>query len=239
MQFIETTHKYIDNGKEYTPVTYFIKSFQEYVDWDAKCREKAKKLGITYEELRAQWDKTRDDAASRGTEFHRIKEQEYLNGKGIVIDNTLCPVSSAEIVNGIKHDDNMVLSDNTVYVEKLIWSNKYMVCGQADLIEVVNGKIYIKDYKTNAELKFEGFKNKRMKAPINHMQDCNMSHYYLQLNTYMHMLMQKNRHLKFGGMEILHVKFNEDGSHKITPYPVPKLINEVKAMFEYFSRKRK
>ena len=54
--------------------------------------------------------------------------------------------------NGIKEDKEMKLQDNTVYSEKMIWSKKYGICGTADLVEVVNGRINIKDYKTNAKL---------------------------------------------------------------------------------------
>ena len=117
MQFIESTHKYVEDGRQYTPVTYFVKFFQPWVDWDQKCRDKAAKLGITFEELRAQWDKTRDDAANKGTAYHKMKEMEYLNGKGIVIDNTLCPVVSSEVKGDIKEDSSMLLQDNTVYTE--------------------------------------------------------------------------------------------------------------------------
>lgn len=245
MQFIESTHKYIEDGKVYTPVTYFLKSFQEYVDWDAECRKKAKKLGITYEELRAQWDKKRDDAAARGTAYHKKKEMEYLNGKGIVIENTLCPVSSVPTINDIKEDNSMRLEDNTVYCEKMIWSKKYGVCGTADLVEVVNGKINVKDYKTNEKLEWASYKHpvlgsKKLKFPVNGLDDCNGSLYSLQINVYMYMLLQQNRHLKMGDMEILHVIMDSEGEHFMTvPYKVKNLQREVKAMLEAFAAKTK
>lgn len=240
MQFIESEHSYVQDGIKYTPVTYFIKSFVPYVDWDKMCRIKAAKLGIPFQELRAQWNKTRDDASSKGTAYHKKKELEYLSNNGIVIEDTLCPVVTAPTKKGVKNDEDMVLQNNTVYVEKMVWNTEYGICGTADLVEVVNGKVYVKDYKTNTELKFQGFKGAKMKAPVSHLQDCNYNHYQLQLNTYMYMLLQHNRHLKFGGMQILHVLFDEDGNYKETKvYNVEKMADVIKKMMKAFKSKRR
>lgn len=244
MQFIESVHKYIENGTEYTPVTYFLKSFEEWVDWDNECKKKAKKLGITYEELKKQWDDKRDKSAEKGTAYHKMKEIEYLNGKGIVIENTLCPVSSVPTIEGVKNDDSMKLDDNTVYCEKMVWSNKYRICGTADLVEVFDGKVYVKDYKTNEKLDKESYKHpiygyKKLKFPVNSLDDCNFNKYQLQLNTYMYLLLQQNRNLKFGGMEILHVIFDDDLNYKETIiHPVKPMAAEIKAMMENFAKKK-
>jgi hypothetical protein len=242
MRFIEETHKYTEDNLDYIPVTYFLKSFQPWVDWDKEAEKKAKKLGLTKEELLKQWDEKKNKAAERGTAFHKIMEDMYLNSKEIVVDNTACPVSAVATVDGVKEDTSMKLQDNTVYTEKMIWSPKYRICGTADLVEVINGKINVKDYKTNEKLDWEGWKHpilgtKRLKMPVSHLDDCNGSIYTLQINTYMYMLLQQNRHLKIGDMKILHVAFTEDG-HNIVEHPVRNMQQEVKAMLEAFKLKR-
>lgn len=243
MKFYEDIHKYIEDDLEYTPVTYFLKSFQQWVDWDKEAEKKAKKLGITKEELLKQWDDKKKQAAERGTAFHKKMEDKYNSSNTIQVCDTNCCVSSIPTVNGVKEDASMKLEDNTVYTEKMIWSKKFRLCGTADLVEVANGKITIKDYKTNASLDWESWKHpvlgsKKLRYPVNSLDDCNGSIYSLQVNTYMYLLLQQNRHLKMGDMYLLHVKFNEDGSHEICEHKVKNLQKEVKLMLEAFKAKK-
>lgn len=242
MRFVEVSHKYVDEGEEYTPVTSFLKSFQEYVDWDKEAEKKAKKLGITKEEMLAQWAEKRVEGASRGTAFHKFKEDDLGAKSEIEIGNVKCGVSYSATREGIKEDDKVLLEDNTVYLEKMIWSKRYKICGTADIVEVVNGKINIKDYKTNKKLDMSSWVHptkgpKRLLFPLGNLDDCNFNVYQLQLNTYMYMLLQHNRKFKIGTMTILHVRFKEDGSHDMLEMPVKNLQREVRAMMEHFKTK--
>ena len=50
------------------------------------------------------------------------------------------------------------------------------ICGQSDLVEVVNGHVNIIDYKTNKEIKMESFKNwegisEKMLHPVSNLED--------------------------------------------------------------------
>lgn len=244
MKFIEDVHKYIDEEGDYTPVSYFIKSFQPYVDWEAKCRAKAKKLGITYEELRAEWDKTRDDAAAKGTAFHKKMEDLMAADGKLKVADVEYPLTAYTTFAGVKEDASMVLENNRIYIEKMIWSKKYKVCGTADLVQVIDGKIHVLDYKTNKKLDKEAWRNPRTGArqkllpPLTSLDDCNFNIYQLQLNTYMYMLLQANRHLKMGDMTILHIIDQEDGSQKVEPHKVKNLQTSIKAMLEVFKNKK-
>lgn len=244
MIFYEDTHKYVDNDIEYTPVTYLLKTFQQWVDWDKEAEKKAKKLGISKEELKQQWKDKADKAAAKGTAFHKVMEDKYLKSDSILVSDTSCSVSYTPTNMGVKEDKEMKLKDNTVYTEKLIWSRIYKVCGTADLVEVVNGKIHVKDYKTNEKLDKESWKHpvlgsKKLKFPVSSLDDCSFNIYQLQLNVYMYMLLQANRNLEMGTMEILHIKFKEDGSHDIEVHKVKDLQKEVKAIFEAFKLRKK
>ena len=241
MRFYEQSHKYIENDIEFTPVTYFLKSFQPYVDWDKEAEKKAKKLKITKEELLKQWEDKRNKAAEKGTKFHKRMENKYVSDEQVIVDNTACVVSSIATIEGVKDDNSMKLENNTVYSEKMIWSPKYKICGTADLVEVVDGKINVKDYKTNEKLDFESWKHpilgsKKLKMPVQHLDDCNGSLYQLQINIYMYMLLQQNRHLKLGKMEILHIVFDpeDEEQFKIVTHDVKNLQKEVKTMFDVF-----
>ncbi len=243
MRFVENIHKYIGDEGEYTPVTYFIKSFQPYVDWEEKCRTKAKKLGITYEELRAQWNVARDSAAAKGTAFHKRMEDVMIADGSVKVQDRTLPLMSYSTFAGIKEDVSMELADNTVYAEKMIWSKNHKICGTADLVQVIDGRIHVLDYKTNKKLDKESWRNPRtgstqkLLKPISDLDDCNFNIYQLQLNTYMYMLLQANRKLKLGSMVILHV-IDEDGGYRVEPHTVANLQSRIRTMFSNFKSKK-
>jgi hypothetical protein len=100
------------------------------------------------------------------------------------------------------------------------------ICGQSDLVEVVNSKVNIIDYKTNKEIKTESFKNwegisDKMSHPISHLDDCNFNHYALQLSIYMYIILKHNRKLKPGKIYIHHVLFEIEGTDEYG-YPITK-----------------
>ena len=245
MRYIDETHRYIDEeGSEYTPVTYFLKSFQEKVDWDKVAEKKAKKEGTTKEALLAQWAAKRDRAAEKGTLYHRMKEAELLKSQDFFIVGY--DVQRTGEYSGEKIDASVVLESGFTYVEKMVWSNRYKICGTADLVTVHDDKIYVSDYKTNEKLETSSWKNpktgktRKLLHPLSHLDDCNFNLYQVQLNVYMYMLLQHNRNLKMGGMTILHVQFDDKGNPTYTThYPVEDLQKEVRAMFEIFKTNKK
>jgi len=90
------------------------------------------------------------------------------------------------------------------------------ICGQADRVEVVKGVVNIYDYKTNKEIKQKGYVNwegisEKMLPPVNHLDDCNLKHYGLQLSFYMYMIIKHNHKLKPGKLMIEHIQFKEAG----------------------------
>jgi hypothetical protein len=135
------------------------------------------------------------------------------------------------------------------------------LCGQSDLVEVVNGKVYITDYKTNKEIKFESYtswdgKKQKMSAPLSHVDDCNGMHYALQLSLYMYMILKHNHTLKPGEMVLHHVIFEEAGRDKfdnpiaaldndsnpivkeVIPYTVPYMKSEIITLINWLKENR-
>ena len=83
------------------------------------------------------------------------------------------------------------------------------------LVEVVNGKVNITDYKTNKEIKDKGYVNwegisSKMFKPLNNLEDCNLNHYNVQLSLYMYIILKHNPKLKAGKLTIQHVSFKKD-----------------------------
>lgn len=243
MKFVEDIHKYLDEDGEYTAVTYFIKTFEPYKDWNKIAETFAKKHGRTKQDVLAEWDLNKNKAAAKGTKYHAAQEQALLSDGKAYFDNVLCPVQTVHTKNGIKEDLSVKLLNNTVYPEKMIWSKKYRICGMADLVIVTNNKIHIKDYKTNKKLDFEAYNHpvkgkEKMRPPLTHLDCCNFNTYQLQLNLYMYMLLQHNRQLKIGDMTIIHVIFEDDKPVGTRDIPVQNMQSEVKAMLEYSKNRR-
>jgi hypothetical protein len=130
------------------------------------------------------------------------------------------------------------------------------VCGQADRVEVIRDAVNIYDYKTNKEIKLEGFKNwegitEKMLDPINHIDDCNYMHYALQLSIYMYIMIKHNPNLKPGKLVLEHIIFKKEGLDqysnpiyqkdqdgnpvvdKVVSYDLPYLKKEVVALFKH------
>lgn len=60
ISFNEPDHKYTDSlGTNYQSATGWIKQFEPDTDWEAIKESKAKKEGVTVEELSKQWEQKR------------------------------------------------------------------------------------------------------------------------------------------------------------------------------------
>ena len=85
-------------------------------------------------------------------------------------------------------------------------------------------KIYInKEIKEKGFTSWEGITNKMFK-PVNHLDDCNLNHYSLQLSIYAYIIKKHNPKLKIGKLVIQHVKFKQVGEDK-NGYPINESLN--------------
>ena len=64
--------------------------------------------------------------------------------------------------------------------------------------------------QTESYVNWEGISDK-MLNPVNHLDDCNLNHYALQLSFYMYMILKHNPKLRPGKMIIEHIVFEEAG----------------------------
>ena len=206
--------------------------------------------------MQAIWNAESDRAMTLGTFYHNQREADLCSLASIEREGITVPifVPSGEN-NGIRFAPSQKL-DPGVYPEHMVYLKSAGLCGQSDLVEVINGKINIIDYKTNKEIKTESYKNwegisDKMSAPISSLDDCNFNHYALQLSIYMYIILKHNPKLKPGYMHIHHILFEEEGKdeygYPITSYnsngdpivkevvvlKVPYLYDEVIAIINY------
>ena len=69
--FEEKAHKYTDTlGNEYRSVTTLIGDYYNHFDADYWAHKKAREQGKSEKQIRAEWDKIKDEACERGTATH-------------------------------------------------------------------------------------------------------------------------------------------------------------------------
>lgn len=230
--FKEDEHKYEGNGIKWTSVTSFIGLFKESFDSIAAAEKatqnkKSKWFNMSVQDILNAWDLERDRSVTLGNWYHKQRESDIVGCDTIEREGVNLIINPPVIKDGIKISLNQKLEDG-IYPEHIVYLESIGLCGQADLVEVVNGKINITDFKTNKEIKKTSFvKNgvsKKMKAPLSHLDDCNFNHYSLQLSLYAYMIKKHNPKLKIGKLTIQHVIFKQLGLDKYG-YPVNDYVN--------------
>ena len=234
LKFKEKGHKYeSSDGIEWTSVTSFIGMFKPPFDKKrvaGKCskNKNSKWYGLDPQIILNVWEGETNRALDLGNWYHNQREADMLELETIGREGVELPIVRPLVENGIKIAPNQKITDG-VYPEHFVYLKSAGLCGQADLVEVVNGKINITDYKTNKEIKESGFTNwegitSKMYNPVNNLDDCNLNHYNLQLSIYAYIIKVHNPKLKIGSLKVQHVQFETDGEDEYG-YPITKLEN--------------
>ena len=227
-------HTYVSlNGEsiDWISVTTLISHFKK--PFDAKKvaervskNKRSKWYGIEPKEIQKIWDSESLRAVTLGTYYHNQREADICSLASMERDGTTVPViSPIDEVNGLKIAPIQKLEPG-VYPEHMVYLKSVGICGQSDLVEVVNGMLNIIDYKTNKEIKMESYvdwegKSDKLTEPVSNLDDCNYNHYALQLSVYMYIILKHNPKLKAGKMYIHHVTFEEEAKDE-HGYPVTK-----------------
>ena len=242
-------------GIDWTSVTTLVSSLKKPFDAKAVAArvtksKRSKWYGIEPKTIEQIWKNEADRAVSLGTYYHNQREADLCSLASIEREGVTVPViSPSGEHNGIRFAPLQKL-DPGVYPEHMVYLKSAGICGQSDLVEVVNGKVNIIDYKTNKEIKTESFinwegKSEKMLDPVSHLDDCNFNHYALQLSIYMYIILKHNPKLRQGRIFIHHIVFEQAGEDQygypisakdsygnpivkeVTPIAVPYLVDEV------------
>jgi ATP-dependent exoDNAse (exonuclease V) beta subunit len=227
LRFTPQDHSYTSiNAEEnikWISVTSFISNFKQPFDADkialkTSKSKKSKWYGMTPEEIKQAWSNEALRATTLGTWYHNCRESDICSLETIERHGNTVPIFKPIEIDGTKFSPNQKLTDG-VYPEHMVYLKSAGLCGQSDLVEVINGEVHITDYKTNKEIKTEGFTNwegvtTKMNSPVAHLDDCNVNHYALQLSLYMYIILKHNPRLKPGVLTIHHILFEEVGKDK-------------------------
>lgn len=261
--FDPSKHAYVtEDQQEYLSVTKLISKYKVPFDAELSAKKasknrKSKWYGLTPEEIQQAWTDESNRSTTLGTWYHNQREADILECQSISYNDTMLPVFSPIYdPEGLKIAGEQKLTDG-IYPEHFLYLPSARIAGQSDRITIANGKVDILDYKTNKEIKTQGFKNyegitQKMLFPLNHLDDCNMNHYALQLSVYMYIILKHNPNLKPGELILQHIIFEEEFDKnpygypihmkdeqgnpivkEVIPYKVPYLKDEVITLLEH------
>ncbi len=184
---------YIDGSSEgYISCTTFNHNHFEHFDADKIISKmmssdkwpQNKYYGKSREEIKAGWDKNRDEAAEAGTKMHYDIECYYNE----------CPNENDSIEYKYFKNFLEAYPDLKPYrTEWTVFHEELKLAGSIDMIfEKPDGHLLIYDWKRSKEIvKTSGFNKWGNKECIEHLPDTNYWHYCLQLNTYKKILEDK------------------------------------------------
>lgn len=235
---------------EWKGVTSIIESFCFQDNFDEIAEKSRKKksskwYGMSKEEILNAWNEEKQRSQELGNWYHSIKEDELKSYSDIYIE----PVESLP---------EQRLKDG-IYPEHFVYLKSYGICGKSDYVEVKDGVLNITDYKTSKKIEDSSFKSwngkkKMMLLPLNHIEDCNLNHYALQLSLYMYIVLKHNPKLIPGKLKISHVCFEQEGENKygypiykkdadgkyiikeVVEYECPYMKSEVKSIIEHLRK---
>ena len=109
---------------------------------------------MTPKEILQAWDNESNRAIKLGNFYHNQREADLLSFETIEREGIEVPIikPNYDKESGIKIASEQKLEDG-VYPEHMVYLKSAKICGQADLVEIIDGKINITDYKTNKEIK--------------------------------------------------------------------------------------
>jgi ATP-dependent exoDNAse (exonuclease V) beta subunit len=210
-----------------TLVSHFKKPFDaKKVAERVSKNKRSKWYGLEPKEIQKIWDSESLRAVTLGTYYHNQREVDICSFASMERDGVTVPViPPVDEYNGLKIAPIQKLEPG-VYPEHMVYLKSAGICGQSDLVEVVNGQVNIIDYKTNKEIKTESYvdwegKSDMLTEPVSNLDDCNFNHYALQLSVYMYIILKHNPKLTAGKMYIHHVTFEEESKDEYG-YPVTK-----------------
>ena len=203
-----------------TLVSHFKKPFDaEKIAKKVSKNKRSKWFNINPKDIISIWNAESERAVTLGTFYHNQREADLCSLASIEREGITVPVFKPnDLTNGIKLAPSQKLEPG-VYPEHMVYLKSVGICGQSDLVEVVNGCVNIIDYKTNKEIKTESYKDwegvsEKLLPPLSNLDDCNFNHYCLQLSIYMYMILKHNPKLQPGRMFIHHILFETEGEDR-------------------------
>lgn len=183
LKYNPKTHTYKVGNKKLISVTTWIKQFfnefdEKKVAKNLKYIYKSKGIKKGVREILNEWKVKRQDGSFIHSEIDRIiKSKDF-----VVLDKDLNPY----VVGALMFLQEFT-TDKTLMSEFILHDEDLGLAGTIDLIIFDDNTFSLIDWKTSNSIKFKGYK--KSNHPImKDEEDCNFTHYTLQLSTYAYLL---------------------------------------------------
>ena len=237
VKFVEKTHTYYVNGssKGYISTTGFVHAFFPHFDAQAAIQKmmssprwpQHKHYGKTAEQIANEWKADGEESSKKGTAMHLSIEQ-WLNGAETLIEPSILETKEWTYFQNFCKVFSQDLEPYRMEWE--VWDEEHKLSGSIDAVfrRKSDGAYVIYDWKRSKEIKKMAYEHEKGYAPLDHLENCNYSHYTLQLNIYRWFL-QKHYGLKVSGLYLIILHPNNT---EYVRYELDILENEVNAMLQ-------
>lgn len=235
VSFNEKNHTY--KLKDYQfgiSVTQLIESYANEFNVEEVASRIAIRDNTTTFEILKKWKIENQEACLKGSKIH-VEAQNIWKGINIPLNIKKCHTELKNAINsGVKQAKQFYQDYKNVYDmlydEFIVWSKEYDIAGSIDgiMYNKLTQQCCILDFKTNKKLEFISKYKKKMKIPLQKLDDCNGQHYFIQLSIYK-FLIEKYTNIKVDELFIVYFDTNIDNYQIIE---VPYLKNEVEKILE-------
>lgn len=211
IEFKEENHEYTIEGMSHKPISVTTLIHKYFTEFNAdeviknmmasKRWPQSKYHGRTAESIKEEWEANGKEASGLGTIMHKSIEQ-YLNHENIDDSESREFSMFTQFWSDFTTRYPMLKPYRT---EWLVYDEDISLAGSIDFVlSDDKGNLVILDWKRSKEIKKENSYEKG-KEPFSKYDNCNYSHYSLQLNFYRHMLENKyNKNVIFMMLVVIH-----------------------------------
>jgi len=222
--FYDDTHSYkIDKEPAAKlSVTGLVNTVKEPFDEDKWSKIKADEFGCTPEEVKLVWKKNNQMATYQGSTLHSYIDNYYQNKvkpyNRILAESILGPSLHEMMFKNLKilvKQFNNFYSDTGEYILPI--KNEFVVgdlgdtriCGMLDMLayNMLTEQFEIYDFKTNKRFAKTSEFEKKLQAPLEHLDECEFNIYSLQLSFYK-IFIQKYTDIKIDKLKIVWFSVN-------------------------------
>ena len=235
--FFEDGHYYECKGQRVgISVTRLIEEYANEFDSEGMAEKVANKENRSVEEVLAEWKYKADFACAKGSTCHEFVQSLWSGNEYKWIDfydNHDYNMAVIKIQNQAHNFENDYKEHLEHLIDELpIGSEEFDIASCVDHLfyNKLTGEVVLVDYKTNSYMSGYNKKaySKKMKVPLNHLNDDALHHYYIQLSIYKY-LIETYTPLKIGEMFIVYMSENIENYEIIE---IPYLEKEVKKILE-------
>jgi hypothetical protein len=221
LHFDEKSHTYTYDGRKLVSVTQFLGRFFEIFDGPKIARRVVTKPNSKYygrhpDEVVAEWDANSRQARELGSLLHHNIQQQLVDGE-----------VRGERSDELPHFEAFIAGKEwrPLMVEAQVCCPEAGIAGTVDAVfENSRGDVVICDWTRAKKMKFDN-RWQKAKPPIQHLDDCDLSKYSLQLSLYRHLLRER---LQERNVSLLLVNFTD----RYTEIPIREHRDEIRALLE-------